>query len=119
MASKNGGDPAFNPNLRLMIEKAKQAGMTKENIERAIKRGTGELGGAVFEEVIYEIYGPGGVGIIVEAVTDNKNRIVADLRSLLNKYNGKLANSGSVNFLFEKQGIITIKCSSKERDAIS
>lgn len=108
IAAKNGGDPGMNPNLRLVMEKGKAAGMTKDNIERAIKRGTGELGGAVLEEVIYEAYGPAGIGIIIEAVTDNRNRTVAEVRAQLNKYNGKMAETGSVTYQFEKMGQITI-----------
>ncbi len=108
IAAKKGGDPAMNPNLRLMIEKGKAAGMTKENIERAIKRGTGELGGAALEEIVYEAYGPNGIGIIIETVSDNKNRIVGEVRAILNKYSGKLAETGSVAYQFTKKGTIVI-----------
>lgn len=119
IAAKNGGDPALNPTLRLYLEKAKQAGMQKENIDRAIKRGTGELGGQALEEVMYEIYGPGGVGIIVEGVTDNHNRSVAEIKAILNKFNGKLAASGAVSYLFEKQGVIMVKNDGQNSDNIA
>jgi YebC/PmpR family DNA-binding regulatory protein len=119
IAAKKGGDPGTNPNLRLMIEKGKAAGMTKENIERAIKRGTGELGGAVLEEVTYEAYGPGGIGIIIEAVTDNRNRTVAEVRAQLNKYNGKMAETGSVSYQFNKKGMVMVNKGDKSTDDIS
>lgn len=118
IAAKTGGDPTMNPNLRVHLDKARQSGLPKDNIERAIKRGTGELGGASLEEVIYEMYGPGGIGIIVESVTDNKNRTVAEIKAVLNKYNAKLAESGSVNYLFDKQGIITVNKNEKSTDDI-
>ena len=98
----------MNPSLRLYIDKARQAEMPKNNIDRAIKRGTSELGGAQLEEFVYEAYGPGGIGIIIEGVTDNKNRTVAEIKAVLNKYNGKLAETGSVNYLFDKQGVIIV-----------
>ena len=119
IAAKHGGDPTMNPNLRLHIEKAKQAGMPKENIERAIKRGTGELGGAHLEEVFYEAYGPEGVGIIIEGVTDNKNRTVAEIKAVLNKYNGKLAETGAVSYLFEKKGVIVVSTENNDIDEVS
>jgi YebC/PmpR family DNA-binding regulatory protein len=108
VAARKGGDPTLNPNLRLMLEKARAAGMPKDNVERAIKRGTGELGGAALEEIIYEAYGPGGIGILIEVVTDNRNRIVGEIRALLNKYNGKMAETGSVSYQFSKKGVILI-----------
>ena len=118
IAARHGGDPAMNPNLRVYLDKARQAGMPKDNIDRAIKRGTGELGGAVLEEMTYEVYGPGGIGILIEAVTDNKNRTVAEIKAALNKYNGKLAQSGSVNYLFDKQGVIVVDKKDKSSDEI-
>ena len=117
--AKHGNDPTMNPNLRLYIEKAKQVGMTKENIERAIKRGTGEFDGASLEEVTYEAYAPGGVGIIIEAITDNKNRAIAEIKSVLNKFGGKLAEHGSVNYQFKKQGVINVKKGKISNDEIS
>lgn len=119
IAAKTGGDPAMNPNLRVYLDKARQAGMPKDNIDRAIKRGTGELGGAMLEEVMYEVYGPGGVGIIVEGVTDNKNRTVADIKAVLNKYNGKLAQSGAVSYQFQKKGVIVVESTGAQQDEIS
>lgn len=118
VTAKTGGDPSTNPNLRLYVDKARQAGMPKDNIERAIRRGTGELGGAQLEEVTYEAYGSGGVGIIIEGVTDNKNRTVAGIKAILNKYNAKLAELGSVNYLFDKQGVIIVAKNEKSTDDI-
>jgi YebC/PmpR family DNA-binding regulatory protein len=108
VAAKGGGDPAMNPTLRDMIEAARAAGMTKENVERAIKRGTGELSGAELESVRYEAYGPGGTGFVIDAITDNKNRTISEIRSTLNKFGGKLADTGSVMFQFEPKGVITL-----------
>jgi len=119
IASKHGGDPAMNPNLRVYLDKARQAGMPKENIDRAIKRGTGELGGATLEEVVYEAYGPGGVGIIIEGVTDNRNRTVAEIKAVLNKYNGRLADTGAVSYQFDTKGIIVVDVRDASADEIS
>ncbi len=107
-ARQGGGDPEFNPRLRIAIEKAKQANMPAENIERAIKRGTGELEGVTYEEVSYEGYGPEGVAIIVEALTDNRNRTTAEVRHIFSKHGGNLGSSGCVSFLFEDKGIILV-----------
>lgn len=107
VAARKGGDPATNFELRIAIEQAKAHNMPKENIERAIKRGTGESGEAVIEEVGYEAYGPGGTAIIIEAVTDNKNRALAEIKSVLNRHGGKLAGAGAVQYLFVRQGQIT------------
>lgn len=108
VAAKKGGDPTMNPTLRDMIETARSAGMPKENIERAIKRGTGELGGAQLEEIRYEAYGPGGTAFIIDVITDNKNRAISEIRSTLTRFGGKLADTGSVMFQFEAKGIITL-----------
>ena len=108
IAARKGGDPTTNFSLRLAIEKAKAASMPKENIERAIKRGTGEGGGAAIEEIIYEGYGPGGVAVLIECLTDNKLRTVGNVRAAFNKYGGSLAEAGSVAYLFEKKGQIII-----------
>lgn len=118
IAAKKGGDPATNANLRLMIEKARAAGITKENIDRALKRGTGELGGATLEQVRYECYGPGGTAILIDAVTDNKNRTLNDIRFVLNKFGGKLAEHGSVAYLFELQGEIAVKVDPLKKEQI-
>ncbi len=107
-AREGGGDPTFNNRLALAIDKAKAANMPKDNIERAIKRGTGELEGLELVENTYEAYAPHGVGLIVEVVTDNRNRAVADLRHALSKNGGSLAESGSVSWQFTRKGYISI-----------
>jgi len=107
-AREKGGDPESNPKLRLAIEQAKEVNMPKENITRAIKRGTGELKGGRLEEVVYEAYGPGGIALIIEGITANKNRLLNDLRQILSQHNGKLAEGGSVKWLFDRKGVITI-----------
>ncbi len=107
-ARQGGGNPEGNPRLRLAIEQARAANMPMENIERAIKKATGELEGSKFEEIIYEGYGPGGIAILIEAVTDNKNRTVSELRHLFSRHGGRLAETGSVNWKFQRKGIITI-----------
>jgi len=108
-ARTGGGDIEFNPRLRLAVEKAKAANMPKDNIERAIKKGTGELEGYNLEEVHYEGYGPGGVAVFVEATTDNKNRTVSEVRHFFSKYGGNLGESGSVNWMFDKKGYIVLE----------
>lgn len=111
-ARMGGGDPDGNPRLRLAIDKAKNQSMPKDNIERAIKRGTGELEGVTIEEVSYEGYGPAGVAFLVECTTDNKNRTVAEVRSYFTKKGGNLGENGSVSWMFEKKGIIRVDASS-------
>lgn len=106
-ARKGGGDPKFNFSLRLAIDKAKAGNMPKDNIEKAIKRGTGELEGATIEEKSYEGYGPNGIAFIVDALTDNPNRTVADLKHIFTKHGGKL--EGSVAWLFEQKGVILLQ----------
>ena len=105
-ARTGGGDPAHNPRLRHAIDKALAQNMSKDNVERAIKRGTGELEGASYEEVRYEGYGPGGVAILVECQTDNRNRTVGDVRHAFTKYGGNLGTDGSVAYLFKKLGVV-------------
>jgi len=107
-AKIGGGDPASNPRLRLVVDKARQANMPKDNVERAIKKGTGDLDGVSYEEGTFEGYGPGGVAIIVEFLTDNRTRTVADVRHIFSKHGGSLGVSGSVAFLFERKGVITL-----------
>jgi len=107
-ARLGGGDPEANPRLRTVIGKAKEANMPKENIEKAIKKGTGELEGYSLEEVIYEGYGPHGVAIMIDAMTDNKNRTTAEIRSILTKSGGNLGENGCVSWIFEKKGVIHI-----------
>jgi YebC/PmpR family DNA-binding regulatory protein len=107
-AREGGGDPDMNVRLRLAVDKAKAANMPKENIERAIKRGTGELEGSDYFEVLYEAYAPHGIGILIEAVTDNKNRTIADVRHVINKYGGSMAEAGSVGWQFSRKGYIGV-----------
>lgn len=108
VAARNGGDPTMNFSLRIAIEKAKEVGMPKDNIERAIKRGTGELEGAQIEEVVYEGYGPGGVAVLVKCLTDNKNRAVSDIKHIFSLYGGSMAGAGSVMWMFQQMGVITV-----------
>lgn len=105
-AKMGGGDPGGNPRLRLAIDTAREANMPNENIDRAIKKGTGELEGVEYQEVAYEGYGPGGVAIYIETLTDNLNRTVADLRHTLSKHGGNLGQSGSVAWMFDHRGQI-------------
>jgi len=107
-AREGGGDPESNPRLRAAIERARKFNMPKENIERAIKRGTGEIAGETFEEVTYEGYGPGGVAIIVKCLTDNRNRTAAEVRHAFSKHGGNLGTSGCVSWMFERKGVITV-----------
>lgn len=106
---EGGGNPETNPKLRLAIEQARTFNMPSGNIERAIKRGTGELEGAKLEEVTYEAYGPGGIAIIVEGITDNKNRALGEVKQILAQAGGKLADAGSVQWLFERKGVIEVR----------
>ncbi len=107
-ARLGGGDPDGNPRLRKAIDLAKAANMPSDNLERGIKKGTGELEGVVYEELVYEGYGPEGVAIVIECMTDNKNRTVADIRHLFTKYNGNLGENGCVAWMFDKIGLIVI-----------
>lgn len=107
-AKMGGGDPAANIRLRKAIDDAKAQSMPKDNIERAIKKGTGELDGGDVEEIVYEGYGPGGVAVMVEAMTDNRNRTAPELRSLFGKHGGELGKTGCVAYLFERKGLILI-----------
>ena len=115
-ARTGGGDPNFNPRLRSAILAAKAENMPNDNIERAIKKGTGEIGGVHYEESTYEGYGPGGVALIVEVLTDNKNRTAAEIRSIFSKNGGNLATPGSVSYLFQRRGLITIPKSQISED---
>lgn len=103
IAARKGKDPEMNPGLRLAIEKARTVNMPNDNIERAIKKGTGETKEEQLEEVIYEAYGPNGTPIIIEAITDNKNRTLSEIKHILNNHSAKLAEAGSVKYMFEKQ----------------
>ena len=105
-ARMGGGDPMGNPRLRQAIQAAKAENMPKDNIERAIKKGTGELEGSSFEEVSYEAYGPGGVAVLIDCFTDNKNRTVADLKHIFDRHGGALGEPGCVSWIFVKKGLI-------------
>ena len=107
-ARMGGGDPDGNPRLRTAVIAAKSENMPKDNIARAIKKGTGDLDGAVYEEILYEGYGPGGIAVLVETMTDNKNRTVADVRHFFAKSGGSLGESGCVAWMFDKKGSITV-----------
>jgi YebC/PmpR family DNA-binding regulatory protein len=120
VAAKLGqsGDPEFNPRLRLALDKAKAANMPKDNVERAIKKGLGNDDGVSYEEVIYEGYGPGGVAILVQALTDNKNRTVAEVRSTLTKRGGSMGEAGCVAWMFDKKGVINIPKDAVDEDTL-
>ena len=115
-AKFGGGDPGGNPRLRTAIDIAKAASMPKENIERAVKKGTGELEGVDYVEVLYEAYGPGGVAIMIQALTDNPTRTVAEVRAKLSRGNGNLGASNSVSFMFDRKGQIYIPASAMDED---
>ena len=118
-AKSGGGDPDGNPRLRTAILAAKAENMPAENIKRAIQRGTGELEGLSYEEIVYEGYGPGGVAIMVQVLTDNKNRAVSEIRHAFQKNNGNLGESGSVSYLFTKKGVIAIEKSNVNEDRLT
>jgi len=117
-AREGGGDPESNPRLRAAIERARKFNMPKENIERAIKRGTGEIAGETFEEVTYEGYGPGGVAIIVKCLTDNRNRTAAEVRHAFSKHGGNLGTSGCVSWMFERKGVIVVPGDSYDEETV-
>ena len=117
-ARGGGGDPDMNPRLRTIIADAKAANMPAENIKRAIRRGTGEEPGVSYEEVSYEAYGPGGAAVIIDTLTDNKNRTVGELRHMLEKHGGNLAAAGAVSWMFTKKGYIVVPKSKAEEDAL-
>ena len=120
LATRDGGkDPEFNPRLRTLITKAKQSNMPADNIDRAIKKGAGELGGVTIEELLYEGYAPGGVGLIVEVTTDNKNRSASEVRSTFSKGGGNLAGAGALAFNFKRKGQFLIAKDKMEEDAIT
>lgn len=117
-AREGGGNPDNNPRLRKAIEMAKEANMPQDNVKKAIMRGTGEIPGAVYEEVVYEGYGPGGVAVIVEATTDNKNRTTSEIRKIFNQYGGSLGETGCVSWNFEQKGYITINKQDANEDEL-
>lgn len=104
IAARKGGDPDKNPNLRTMLEKAREVNLPKENVERAIKRGTGEIGGVALEEVTYGAFGPGGIALLITAITDNKNRTLSEIKQILNSHNAKFAESNSIQWMFRREG---------------
>jgi YebC/PmpR family DNA-binding regulatory protein len=108
-ARSGGGDPDMNPRLRTIVTEAKANNMPRENIERAIRRGTGEEPGVSYEEILYEGYGPGGVALLIQTLTDNKNRTVGEIRHLLGKYNGNLAAENSVAWMFSRKGQVVVE----------
>ncbi|HEC33201.1 MAG TPA: YebC/PmpR family DNA-binding transcriptional regulator [Chloroflexi bacterium] len=115
---EGGGNPEFNFRLRLAIDKAKTANMPKDNIERAIKRGTGELKGAVLEEIVYEAYAPHGVALMIQVLTDNRNRSVAELRRVLARQGGRMADAGAVAWQFERKGYIAVSPDGGDAEAV-
>ena len=117
-AKAGGGDPEHNPRLRLAIDTAKQNSMPKENIERAVKKGTGELEGVDYQEVMYEAYGPGGIALMIQALTDNPTRTVADVRHKLSRNGGNMSTSGSVAYLFARKGQMSADAARWDEDAI-
>ena len=117
-ARTGGGDPDMNPRLRTVIADAKAANMPSENVKRAIRRGTGEEEGVNYEEVTYEGYGPGGAAVLVDTLTDNKNRTVGEMRHVFTKWGGNLAEAGAVGWMFEKKGVITIEKQKAEEEAL-
>lgn len=119
MAAKTaGGDPGVNPRLRTAIQSAKNENMPADNIDRAIKKGTGELEGVTYEEALYEGYGPGGVAVIIQCLSDNKNRAAAEIRSIFTKGMGNMGGAGSVSWIFEKKGLFTVEKSKTSEDSL-
>lgn len=117
-AKLGGGDPEKNPRLRTAIEKAKEANMPSENIKRAIMKGTGELPGVSYEEALYEGYGPGGVAVMIEVLTDNRNRTVSEIRHIMTKHGGSLGEAGCVSWIFEKKGYILVDKTKASEDTL-
>lgn len=117
-AREGGGDPESNVRLRVAMEKARAAGMPQENVRRAIQRGTGELGGTQFESITYEGYAPGGVAVMAQVLTDNRNRVVGELRSVFGRNGGNLAESNAVAWLFQQKGVIIVPKAGTSEDAV-
>lgn len=117
-AKQKGGDITTNATLKSAIEKAKEFNMPKENIERAIKKGTGELAGENLEEVSYEGFGPGGISIIIDGITDNKNRTLSEIKSILNQNNGKMAGEGAVRWMFDRKGVVSVQSAGKTKEEL-
>ncbi len=119
VAAREGADPTANSRLRLAVQRARDANMPVDTIERAIKRAAGGADGAIYHEITYEGYGPGGVAVLVEVLTDNRNRSAAEVRSVFNKSGGNLGESGSVRWLFDSKGVITIDVDSRDPEEIA
>src|SRR6266446_3144672 len=117
-ARHGGGDPETNLKLRYAIDKARQVSMPKDNIERAVKRGTGEMEGLTFEEILYEGYGPGGVAILVDVLTDNRNRTTSEIRKIFERSGGKMGGAGCVGYLFERKGLFSVDANTTNEDAL-
>jgi YebC/PmpR family DNA-binding regulatory protein len=117
-ARHGGGDPETNLKLRYAIDKAREVSMPKDNIERAVKRGTGETEGLTFEEITYEGYGPGSVAILVEVLTDNRNRTASEIRKIFERSGGKMGSAGSVGYLFERKGVFSVDAKSSDEDTL-
>ena len=117
-AKMGGGNPEMNPRLRVAIEKARSVNMPSDNVKRAIQKGTGELPGTSYEEVMYEGFGPAGVALMIEVMTDNKNRTVPELRHIMSKHNGSIAETGSVAWMFEKKGYILVDKKVSDEDTL-
>jgi YebC/PmpR family DNA-binding regulatory protein len=117
-AKEGGGDTTMNAALANAVEKAKDANMPADNIDRAIKKGTGEIAGVAYEHIVYEGYGPGGVALLVDVMTDNKNRTAADMRFAFTKHSGKLAGSGSVAWMFERKGVTLVSSDESDEDTL-
>ncbi|MCB0208749.1 MAG: YebC/PmpR family DNA-binding transcriptional regulator [Anaerolineae bacterium] len=119
LAARNGSsDPDSNPSLRMAVDKAKAANMPKDNIERAIKKGTGELAGGDVDELTYEAYAPHGIPVLIECLTDNRNRTLADIRKIMNRHGGNLAEAGAVSWMFDLKGYITIERTNQDPDEV-
>src|SRR5579883_1496807 len=117
-ARHGGGDPTMNLKLRYAIDKARQVSMPKDNIDRAIKRGTGETEGLVFEEILYEGYGPGASAILVEVLTDNRNRTSGEVRKIFERAGGKMGSAGCVGYLFDRKGVFSIDAKTTDEDSL-
>jgi YebC/PmpR family DNA-binding regulatory protein len=117
-ARDGGGDPDGNPRLRLAIQNAKGSNMPQDNITRAIKKGTGELEGVMYTEITYEAYAPHGVAVIIQSVTDNRNRTIAELRHIVSKNNGNMGDAGSVSWMFDRKGVVTIEKGTHTEDEV-
>ncbi|HEO63812.1 MAG TPA: YebC/PmpR family DNA-binding transcriptional regulator [Candidatus Omnitrophica bacterium] len=118
VAAKDGGDPVANLRLRQALDKAKAANMPSDSVDRAIKRGTGELPGVSYEHVIYECYGPAGVALLIEALTDNKNRTTSEVRNIFSKKGGNMAGAGSVAWMFHRKGLIVVPKNTTKEDSL-